>query len=103
MDFSSKYSRDERFKNIEKMRDRETYFNDYIAEVRKKEKEEKERKREQVSGGGGCGWGGVCEGSYVSARGRVCVWSCEYKVKFVHQCHYRKNFIYISPSKSLST
>ncbi|XP_047542008.1 transcription elongation regulator 1 isoform X2 [Vanessa atalanta] len=48
MDFSSKYSRDERFKNIEKMRDRETYFNDYIAEVRKKEKEDKDRKREQA-------------------------------------------------------
>ncbi|XP_050359365.1 transcription elongation regulator 1 isoform X2 [Nymphalis io] len=48
MDFSSKFSRDERFKNIEKMRDRETYFNDYIAEVRKKEKEDKDKKREQA-------------------------------------------------------
>ncbi|CAH0730694.1 unnamed protein product, partial [Brenthis ino] len=47
-DFSSKYSRDERFKNIEKMRDRETYFNEYIVEVRKREKEEKDRKREQA-------------------------------------------------------
>ncbi|XP_061384877.1 transcription elongation regulator 1-like isoform X2 [Danaus plexippus] len=47
-EFSGKYSRDERFKNIEKMRDRETYFNEYIAEVRKKEKDDKDRKREQA-------------------------------------------------------
>ncbi|XP_045781405.1 transcription elongation regulator 1-like isoform X2 [Maniola jurtina] len=47
-DFSSKFGRDERFKNIEKMRDRETYFNEYIVEVRKKEKEEKDKKREQA-------------------------------------------------------
>ncbi|XP_039762266.1 transcription elongation regulator 1 isoform X2 [Pararge aegeria] len=47
-DFSSKFGRDERFKSIEKMRDRETYFNEYIVEVRKKDKEEKDRKREQA-------------------------------------------------------
>lgn len=73
MDFSSKYSRDERFKNIEKMRDRETYFNDYIAEVRKKEKEEKERKREQVSGGGVCGGG---RGVWVRVVTSRCVSVC---------------------------
>ncbi|CAH2062516.1 unnamed protein product, partial [Iphiclides podalirius] len=47
-DFSSKHGRDERFKGIEKVRDREKYFNEYILEVRKKEKEEKDRKKEQV-------------------------------------------------------
>ncbi|XP_059044967.1 transcription elongation regulator 1 [Achroia grisella] len=47
-DFTSKHSRDERFKGIEKQRDRETYFNEYLAEVRKREKEDKEKKREQV-------------------------------------------------------
>lgn len=59
-DFSGKFSRDERFKNIEKMRDRETYFNEYIVEVRKKEKEEKDRKREQVRDGEGAGAGCGC-------------------------------------------
>lgn len=48
-EFSSKHGRDDRFKAIEKPRDRETYFNEFIAEVRKREKEEKEKKREQVS------------------------------------------------------
>ncbi|CAK1597607.1 unnamed protein product, partial [Parnassius mnemosyne] len=47
-DFSSKHGRDERFKGIEKVRDREKFFNEYIVEVRKREKEEKERKKEQV-------------------------------------------------------
>ncbi|XP_060809301.1 transcription elongation regulator 1 [Amyelois transitella] len=47
-DFSSKHGRDERFKAIEKQRDRETYFNEHLADVRKREKEEKERKKEQA-------------------------------------------------------
>ncbi|XP_026318352.1 transcription elongation regulator 1 isoform X1 [Hyposmocoma kahamanoa] len=47
-EFSSKHGRDDRFKAIEKPRDRETYFNEFIAEVRKREKEEKEKKREQA-------------------------------------------------------
>ncbi|XP_068626057.1 transcription elongation regulator 1 isoform X2 [Battus philenor] len=47
-DFSSKHGRDERFKGIEKVRDREKFFNEYILEVRKKEKEDKDRKKEQV-------------------------------------------------------
>ncbi|XP_028031261.1 transcription elongation regulator 1 isoform X2 [Bombyx mandarina] len=48
LDFSSKHGRDERFKAIEKPRDREVYFNEYLAEIRKRDKEEKERKREQA-------------------------------------------------------
>lgn len=47
-DFSSKYAKDERYKNIEKMRERESLFNEFILEVRKREKEEKNHKREQV-------------------------------------------------------
>ncbi|VDP15566.1 unnamed protein product [Soboliphyme baturini] len=40
-DFASKYGRDSRFKGIEKMRERETMFDDYVREVRRKEREEK--------------------------------------------------------------
>ena len=47
-DFSSKFSKDDRFKNIEKMRERESLFDEYLLEVRRKEKEEKIIKREQV-------------------------------------------------------
>lgn len=47
-DFATKYAKDERFKNIEKMRERESLFNEYILEVRKREKEEKVQKRDQV-------------------------------------------------------
>lgn len=47
-DFVQKYSKDERFKGVEKMRERESLFNEYIVEVRKREKEEKQQKKEQV-------------------------------------------------------
>lgn len=47
-EFSSKFSKDERFKNIEKMRERESLFDEYLLEVRRREKEEKIAKREQV-------------------------------------------------------
>ncbi|KAG8237631.1 hypothetical protein J437_LFUL017400, partial [Ladona fulva] len=46
-DFAQKYGKDERFRNIEKMRERESLFNEYLLEVRKREKEEKVVKREQ--------------------------------------------------------
>lgn len=48
-DFAQKHGRDDRFKNVEKMRERESLFNEWILEVRKREKEEKNAKREQVS------------------------------------------------------
>lgn len=48
-DFCSRYKNDERYKSIEKMRDRENLFNDYLMELRKKEKDEKLNKKEQVS------------------------------------------------------
>ncbi|XP_075989195.1 transcription elongation regulator 1-like isoform X2 [Anticarsia gemmatalis] len=47
-EFTSKFGRDDRYKGIEKARDRETYFNEHLAELRKKEKEDKEKAREQV-------------------------------------------------------
>lgn len=48
-DFAQKFSKDERFKGIEKMRDRESLFNEYILEVRRREKDEKIQKKEMVS------------------------------------------------------
>lgn len=48
-DFAQKYNKDERFKGIEKMRERESLFNEYILELRKKEKEERFSQREKVS------------------------------------------------------
>lgn len=45
---SSRHSRDSRFKAIEKMRERENLFSDYIDELRRKEKDEKHQRKEQV-------------------------------------------------------
>ncbi|XP_066150090.1 transcription elongation regulator 1 [Euwallacea fornicatus] len=47
-DFAQKYSRDESFKGVDKMRERESLFNEYLIEVRRREKEEKFQKREAV-------------------------------------------------------
>lgn len=49
-EFSQKYSKDERYRNIEKSKDREILFNDFISELRRKEKEEKAAQREKVKG-----------------------------------------------------
>lgn len=46
--FSSKYGKDPRFKAVEKMRDREDYFKDYVDELYKKEKEEKKKEKEKA-------------------------------------------------------
>lgn len=48
-DFCSRYSREERYKGIEKMRERENLFNDFLSELRRREKDEKHLKKEQVS------------------------------------------------------
>ena len=62
-DFAAKYSKDDRFRNIEKMRERESLFDEFLLEVRRREKEEKVAKREQVSSLSfqtkGGSWGGV--------------------------------------------
>merc|ERR1712173_215474 len=47
-EFSRENGKDERFKAIDKSGDRESLFNEYQMEVRKKEKEEKEEKRKQI-------------------------------------------------------
>ncbi|KAF6779071.1 hypothetical protein AHF37_00934 [Paragonimus kellicotti] len=47
-EFSAKYAKDERFKGIEKSREREAMFQDMLAEVRKREKDEKHREKEKV-------------------------------------------------------
>lgn len=47
-EFSSKNCKDERYKNIEKSREREGLFNEYMIELRKQEKEEKALRREQA-------------------------------------------------------
>lgn len=48
-DFVQKHNKDERFKGIEKSRDRESLFNEFILEVRRREKDEKMQKKETVS------------------------------------------------------
>ncbi|EDO63512.1 AGAP004745-PA [Anopheles gambiae str. PEST] len=47
-EFAQKYGKDERFKVIEKIRERESLFNEYIVEIRKREKEEKQIRKEQI-------------------------------------------------------
>ncbi|CAI2344336.1 unnamed protein product [Caenorhabditis sp. 36 PRJEB53466] len=46
--FSSKYAKDARFKAVERARDREDAFNDFVGELHKKEKEEKRAKKEKL-------------------------------------------------------
>merc|ERR1719273_1621442 len=47
-DFANKYGKDERFKGVEKMRERESLFNEYLSEIRKKEKEDRVAKEKQI-------------------------------------------------------
>lgn len=47
-DFTAKYGKDERFKGVDKMRDREQIFSDYLIELRQREKEESRTHREKV-------------------------------------------------------
>lgn len=47
-DFARKYSKDERFSNIEKMREKEQLFNDFIMELKKREKEERAREKDKL-------------------------------------------------------
>lgn len=43
-DFAFKYSKDERFKSVEKMREREQLFTDYLGELKKVGKHKEEQK-----------------------------------------------------------
>lgn len=47
-EFCQRNGKDERYKAIEKIRERESLFNEYILDVRRREKEEKQFKKEQV-------------------------------------------------------
>ncbi|KXJ68605.1 hypothetical protein RP20_CCG002507 [Aedes albopictus] len=47
-EFAQKYGKDDRFKVIEKIRERESLFNEFLIEVRKREKEDKQNRREQI-------------------------------------------------------
>uniref|UniRef100_A0A0N5AB53 Transcription elongation regulator 1 n=1 Tax=Syphacia muris TaxID=451379 RepID=A0A0N5AB53_9BILA len=46
--FASKYGKDSRFKGVEKMREKEDIFNDYVQELHKKEKEERKERKEKL-------------------------------------------------------
>lgn len=46
--FSTKWAKDSRFKAVEKSRDREAYFKDFVEELYKKEKEDKRKEREKA-------------------------------------------------------
>ncbi|KAM4037956.1 transcription elongation regulator 1 [Anomaloglossus baeobatrachus] len=47
-EFATKHAKDHRFKSIEKMKDRETLFSEYMVAARKKEKEDSKNKGEKV-------------------------------------------------------
>lgn len=47
-EFAAKHAKDSRFKAIEKMKDREALFNEFIAAARKKEKEDSKTRGEKV-------------------------------------------------------
>lgn len=49
-EISQKYSKDSRYRNIVKSRDRETIFNEFMVELKKSEREQKEKQREEVGG-----------------------------------------------------
>ena len=46
--FASKYGKDNRFKGVEKMSEKEKIFNSYVEELYKKEKEERKERKEKV-------------------------------------------------------
>ena len=47
-EFAMKYGKDDRFKGIEKMKDRESLFTESMAELKKKEKESLKLKQDKV-------------------------------------------------------
>ncbi|KAH7641478.1 transcription elongation regulator 1-like [Dermatophagoides farinae] len=48
LEFSHKYGKDSRFKNIEKSRDRESLFSEFLVDLKRKERAEKEKQREKT-------------------------------------------------------
>lgn len=47
-DFAAKYGKEERFRGIEKTRERESLFADFLVDLRYKEKEESRNQKEKV-------------------------------------------------------
>ena len=47
-EFANKYSKDERFKGIEKSRERESLFNEFMVDIKKKDREERAAKKDQA-------------------------------------------------------
>ncbi|KAL9982359.1 hypothetical protein ACROYT_G004391 [Oculina patagonica] len=47
-EFAMKYGKDDRFKGIEKMKDRENLFTEFLAELKKKEKESLKQKQDKI-------------------------------------------------------
>ena len=47
-DFARQYGRDERFKAIEKMKERESLFNEYVNEMKKLAKERDEQQKMEI-------------------------------------------------------
>ncbi|GFR29138.1 transcription elongation regulator 1 [Trichonephila clavata] len=50
-DFAQRYGKDERFKAIDKMRERESIFNDYLQDLRRKERDERSSQKEKAKKG----------------------------------------------------
>lgn len=48
-EFSQKYGKDVRFRNVDRSRDRESIYNEFITELKKKDRENREKNREKVS------------------------------------------------------
>jgi len=46
-DFVARFAKDERFKAVEKQREREQFFQEFVGEMRKKEKEEKAKEKDK--------------------------------------------------------
>jgi len=47
-DFAAKYGKEDRFRGIEKTRDREAIFADFLVDLRHREKEESRSQKEKV-------------------------------------------------------
>ena len=48
-EFAKKFGKDPRFRNVDKSRDRETYFKEFMLELRRKEKDGRKKNDEKVS------------------------------------------------------
>lgn len=46
--FSQKFGKDSRFRNVDRSRDRESYFNEFISDLTRRERDDKEKNREKA-------------------------------------------------------